>query len=167
MMNRLNATRRDFLTFTVAAAALGAWPARAETGSVPSGAVELAAFDQVWETVRDRFYDPRLHGLDWPAVRARYRPQAASAGSREDAAAVINAMLAELRASHTHYYTVDDPAFYQLADIFSGALRRRGLDRVFPSGEVTYPGIGVFTEADDEGRTFATGVIEGAPAHQA
>ncbi len=167
MMNRLNATRRGFLTFTAAAAAFGVWPASAETGSVPSGAVELAAFDQVWETVRDRFYDPRLHGLDWPAVRARYRPQAASAGSREDAAAVINAMLAELRASHTHYYTVDDPAFYQLADIFSGALRRRGLDRVFPSGEVTYPGIGVFTEADDQGRTFATGVIEGAPAHQA
>jgi hypothetical protein len=26
--------------------------------------------------------------------------------------------------------------------------RRRGLDRIFPSGEVTYPGIGAFTHAD-------------------
>ena len=84
--------------------------------------------------MRDRFYDPRLHGLDWQAVRARYRPQAASARSREETAAVVNAMLAELGASHTRYYTPDDPAYYQLADIFSYALRRRGLDRVFPTG---------------------------------
>ena len=87
--------------------------------------------------------------------------------SREDAAAVINAMLAKLGASHTHYYTPEDPAYYQLADIFVGALEHRGLERVFPRGDVSYPGIGVFTEVDDQGRTFVTGAIEGAPAHQA
>ena len=79
----------------------------------------------------------------------------------------INAMLAELGASHTHYYTPEDPAYYQLADIFVGALERRGLERVFPKGEVTYPGIGAFTRPTSQGRTFITGVIEGAPAHQA
>src|SRR5271165_1771372 len=168
-MNRAKATRRDFLSLA-AAAALGAWPARAETASpsdAPSGAGHLATFDEVWETVRDRFYDPRLHGLDWQAVRARYRPRAASARSRDETAAVVNAMLGELSASHTRYYTRDDHAYYQLAGIFSYALRRRGLDRVFPGGEVTYPGIGVFTQADDRNRTFITGVVEGAPAHQA
>ena len=100
-------------------------------------------------------------------MRARYRPQAASARNREETAVVINAMLAELGASHTHYYTPEEPAYYQLADIFAGALERRGLERVFPRGEVTYPGIGTFTQADDQGRTFITGVVEGAPAHQA
>ena len=43
--------------------------------------------------------DPRLHGLDWQATRARYRPQAGSARSCEDAAVIIKAMLAELGAS--------------------------------------------------------------------
>jgi carboxyl-terminal processing protease len=165
----MGATRRDVLTLAVAAT-LSAWPARAELGSgsdAPSEEADLSAFDEVWETVRDRFYDPRLHGLAWQASRARYRPQIGSARSREDAAVVINAMLAELGASHTHYYTSGDPAYYQLADIFSPALRRRGLERVFPAGEVSYPGIGVFTAADDQGRTFITGVVEGAPAHQA
>ena len=103
-MNRTNATRRDFLT--LAAAALGAWPASAQTVSrsdVAPGAAGLAAFDEVWETVRDRFYDPRLHGLDWHALRARYRPQAESARSRDETAAVVNAMLADLKASHTRY----------------------------------------------------------------
>ena len=74
-------------------------------------------------------------------------------------------MLAELGASHTHYYTSDDPAYYQLAKS-SRRATRRGLERVSP-GEITYPGIGVFTQADDQGRTFVTGVVEGAPAHGA
>jgi carboxyl-terminal processing protease len=168
-MNCGNGTRRDFLTVaTVAfAAALGIGPATAQIGRVsdgPSSAASLAAFDEVWETVRDRFYDSRLHGLDWQAVRAQYRPQVAAARSRDETAAAVNAMLAQLGASHTHYYTPEDPAYYQLADIFSYALRRRGLERVFPTGEVSYPGIGVFTQVDDQSGIFVTGVIEGAPA---
>jgi carboxyl-terminal processing protease len=165
----MRTTRREVLAFA-AMGALGVWPARADTASQPDeapAASNQADFDQVWELVRDRFYDPRLNGLDWQEERARFRPQAASARSHEDGAAVINAMLAKLNASHTHYYTPDDPAYYQLADIFAGALEHRGLDRIFPRGEVSYPGIGVFTEADNQGRTFATGVIEGAPAHGA
>jgi carboxyl-terminal processing protease len=164
------ATRRDVLALTAGAAAFGAWPAAAQTGSEPGdlrAGLNSAALDQVWDLVRDRFYDPSLHGLDWEKVKTRYRPQAIAARSREDAAVAINAMLAELGASHTHYYTSDDPAYYQLADIFSGALEHRGLERAFPKGDVGYPGIGAFTETDALGRTFVTGVIDGAPARQA
>ena len=163
-------TRRDVLALAAGAAAFGARPAGAQTASEPDdlrAGLNSADFDQVWELVRDRFYDPSLHGLDWQAARTRYRPQAIAARSREDAAAAINAMLSKLGASHTHYYTSEDPAYYQLADIFVGALEHRGLERVFPKGEVTYPGIGAFTEADALGRTFVTGVIEGAPARDA
>ena len=165
----MKTTRREILAFA-ATAAFGAWPATAETASQPDEAPagsNVADFDQVWELVRDRFYDPHVSGLDWPAERARFRPDAASARSREEAAAAINAMLAKLGASHTRYYTPEDPAYYQLADIFAGALEHRGLERAFPSGDVSYPGIGVFTDADNQSRTFVTGVIEGAPAHQA
>ena len=165
----MNATRREVLALA-AMAAFGACPASAatanETDEAGAGSNQ-ADFDQVWELVRIRFYDPHLNGLDWQEQRARYRPEAASARSREDAAAVINEMLGKLNASHTHFYTPEDPAYYQLADIFAGALQRRGLEQVFPRGDVSYPGIGVFAAADDLGRTFVTGVIEGAPAHQA
>jgi carboxyl-terminal processing protease len=126
-----------------------------------------AVLDEVWRTVRDRFFDPGLHGLDWTAVRARYAPQAATAASDEALATVINAMLAELHASHTELYTPDEPAYYQLADIFAGALRHHGLDRVFSGGKITYPGIGIFTRPDAAGHIFVSGVIEGAPAQQA
>jgi len=165
----MKATRREVVALVAGAAAFGAWPARAQSSS-ESGLRESANgadFQQVWELVRDRFYDPKLNGLDWDAARTRYRAQAIAAGSREEAAVAINAMLSELGASHTRYYTPEDPAYYQLADIFSGALEHRGLERVFPKGDVSYPGIGAFTEMDSEGRTFVTGAIEGAPAHQA
>jgi carboxyl-terminal processing protease len=165
----MKATRREILALA-AIGALGARPASAETANQPDEAAaesNQADFDQVWELVRDRFYDPHLNGLDWEEERTRFRPQAASAESREDGAAVINTMLAKLGASHTLYYTREDPAYYQLADIFAGALEHRGLDRIFPNGNVSYPGIGVFTEADDLGRAYITGVIEGAPAHGA
>jgi carboxyl-terminal processing protease len=165
----MKTTRREILALA-AMGALGAWPANAETASQSAEAPlksNQADFDQVWEFVRDRFYDPHLNGLDWQEERARCGPQAASARSREEAAAVINAMLAKLGASHTHFYTPDDPAYYQLADIFVFALEHRGLERVFPRGDVSYPGIGVFTEGDNQGRIFVTGAIEGAPAHEA
>lgn len=36
-------------------------------------------FDTVWDTVRRRYYDPNLHGVDWRAARETYRPQAQAA----------------------------------------------------------------------------------------
>lgn len=149
--------------------ALGGWSVRGQPGTQPlgsAGEANQAALDEVWETVRDHFYDPHLHELDWSALHRRYQPLAASASDGGELAAVINTMLAELGASHTRYYTPEETAYYDLADIFVEALRRRGLQRVFPSGEVTYPGIGVFTHVDDQNRTFITGVVEGSPAHQ-
>ena len=166
----MHPTRRNVLAFGAGAAAFSAWPAAAQSTNefeARQAGLNSADFDQVWQLVRDRFYDPKLHGLDWQAMRARYRPQALAAGSREEAAAAINAMLSELGASHTHYYTPEEPAYYQLADIFVGALEHRGLERVFQRGEIAYPGIGAFTETDAQGRAFVTGVIEAAPAHSA
>ncbi len=123
-----------------------------------------AAFDEVWRIVRDRFYDPRLHGLDWSAVGQRYRTRAAEAGDRDARAVIVNRMLDELGASHTRLFTPDEPAYYQLADIFERPLQRQGFSRIWPSGQVTYPAIGIFTETDAKGRVFVTGVIAGAPA---
>lgn len=107
IMSHIGITRRNVLTLG-GLAALGAWPAHSQPVDQPgASSVEArrSTFDEVWETVRDRFYDRDLHGLDWPAVRRRYQPLAASADSGEQLAVVINTMLAELRTSHTQYYT--------------------------------------------------------------
>ncbi|RBP06413.1 carboxyl-terminal processing protease [Roseiarcus fermentans] len=166
------ATRRQVLSIAacVAAGGLLGWAAPAAAEAGPGGSLaapDRSAFDQVWELVRDRFYDPRLHGVDWDAMRRRFSPQVAAARSNAELAAAINAMLATLNASHTHFYTPDEPAYYQLADIFAGALEHRGLGKIFPGGAIRYPGIGIFTETDSEGRQFVAGAIDGAPGRSA
>jgi len=124
----------------------------------------LVVFDEVWQSVRDYFYDPTLRHLDWAAIGEKYRRLAAAA-SDEERSAVINRMLDELAVSHTRYYTPAEPAYYQLLDIFAGSLRRE-LRRVFPDGQVIYPSIGIFTQRSGD-KTFISGVLDGFPAAKA
>lgn len=145
----------------------GAQEAVEEPSKSPALSDGISTFEGVWQTVRDRFYDPHLNGLDWPAVRERHRAAVVEATSDERLAEVINDMLSELHASHTHYYTVDEPEYYQLAGIFAGGLRRRGLDRAFPGGRISYPGIGILSRPGASGSSVITGVIEGTPAEKA
>jgi C-terminal processing protease CtpA/Prc len=168
-------SRRHFLRLTSMALASALAPTvlsaeqreAAESDTSQAVSTRIATFEEVWRTVRDRFYDPHLNGLDWSTVRERYLPDATRASSEEALAGVINNMLSELHASHTRYYTLEGPEYYQLSDIFAGALRRRGLERAFPGGHISYPGIGVLSRVDMQGRSVITGVIEGTPAQQA
>jgi carboxyl-terminal processing protease len=167
-------SRRRFFRFAAAAfysaspLALFAEERQAEGAAPPYPVSEgVATFENVWRTVRDHFYDPQLHGLDWAAVRDRYLSDAEKAASEQALAVVINRMLSELQASHTRYYTPDEPEYYQLADIFAGALRRRGMQSAFPDGRISYPGIGVLSRSTSDGHSVISGVIEGTPAQRA
>ena len=114
-------------------------------------------FSEVWTLVRDNFLDPSLRGLDWEAMRRRYGARAAAAPNADAVAVVINEMLAELRTSHTHYYTRADPEYYQLLYIFREADSvAREIDRSFPDG-LRYPSLGLLTESID-GRIFVRGL---------
>jgi tricorn protease len=57
-------------------------------------------FDQSWRFLHENFYDPKFHGADWNAVRAKYRPLVKHVALREDFYDLINLMLGELNASH-------------------------------------------------------------------
>jgi tricorn protease len=37
------------------------------------------AFEQAWRYMRDNFHDPKMHGVDWDAIRAQYQPATSSA----------------------------------------------------------------------------------------
>lgn len=57
-------------------------------------------FDEVWRMERAYFYDRKLHGLDWAAVRARYEPLLAHVMRREDLNALLSEMIGELQVGH-------------------------------------------------------------------
>jgi tricorn protease len=58
-------------------------------------------FGDAWRTMKYRFYDPKLHGIDWEAARAKYEPLVAYVADRQELINLINEMIGELNASHT------------------------------------------------------------------
>ena len=63
-------------------------------------AENLASFEQVWRTVRDRHPDMALNGLNWQAVHDATRPLIVKAKSMEKSAALLRDMVNKLDASH-------------------------------------------------------------------
>ncbi|MBN2138908.1 MAG: PD40 domain-containing protein [Sedimentisphaerales bacterium] len=59
-------------------------------------------FTEAWRLQRDFFYDPNMHGLDWNAIKERYKVLLDYVVDREDLNYVIGEMIAELNASHTY-----------------------------------------------------------------
>lgn len=79
--------------------------------STPSPASERQAqmnarvFDAVWNRVRTSYYDATFSGLDWEAVRTRYRDRAVSAPETPELYRVLGAMLGELGDAHAAVLT--------------------------------------------------------------
>ena len=60
-----------------------------------------AAFEEGWSYQRDGFYDPAMHGTDWPGVRTRFAPQIDGARTPDEFRRLMNLMVGELNASHS------------------------------------------------------------------
>ena len=74
--------------------------------ATPEG--RLVVFDDVWETIQDRYYDPRFNGVDWQAKRTSFRPAAAKAGSTHEFYELMRQMIASLKDAHTRVYSPDE-----------------------------------------------------------
>lgn len=79
---------------------------KVDTGSFETAIDPVAEwkqiFDDAWRLERDMFYDPGLHGVDWPAMRERYGKLLEDAVTRWDVNYVIGELISELNASHTY-----------------------------------------------------------------
>jgi len=64
-------------------------------------------FMEAWRLQRDFFYDPHMHGVDWPAIRKQYEAMLADCVSREDLSYVISEMISELNVGHAYYFGGD------------------------------------------------------------
>lgn len=73
----------------------------------------LVVFDDVWETVRDRYYDASFNGLNWEAERARFRPLAAEAKNSVEFYSVLRRMVGLLRDAHTRIYAPEEKFDWQ------------------------------------------------------
>src|SRR5579872_1252960 len=73
----------------------------------------LASFETVWTTIRDKHWETNPGGLDWQAVHAEYRPRVEAAASTEAARAIMREMIGRLKQTH---FAIFPAAVYQVLD---------------------------------------------------
>ncbi|MEZ6197585.1 MAG: PDZ domain-containing protein [Planctomycetota bacterium] len=76
-------------------------------------------YRDAWRIMRDWFYDPKMHRVDWVAKRERYAPLLAHMSHRSDLDFLLGELVGELNAGHTYIQPGDGPS---VARVRNGAL---------------------------------------------
>jgi len=58
-------------------------------------------FEESWRIMKNRFYDPEMHGADWTKARSTYGPMMQYVADQEEMHDLISEMIGEMNASHT------------------------------------------------------------------
>jgi carboxyl-terminal processing protease len=61
----------------------------------------MEVYEEVWETINQKYYDPKFNGVDWNAVREKYRPRVNALTNDADFYDLLALMVGELRDAHT------------------------------------------------------------------
>jgi carboxyl-terminal processing protease len=126
----------------------------AAAGAYSTAEARLRIFDEVWEQVRERYFDPDFHGVDWQGVRERLRPQAAAAHDRAELYAVLRRMLAQLRDPHTRVFAPGESPDWRVQRYVSVGVAVREL-----AGQVVVTDVERDSEAEDEGLRAGDAVL--------
>lgn len=66
-------------------------------------------YDETWRQMRDFFYAPNMHGVDWEAMHEKYRPLVDYVNNRFDLTYVLGELVAELNVGHAYVGGGDVP----------------------------------------------------------
>jgi carboxyl-terminal processing protease len=117
--------------------------AAAQTITPTQRSANLDSFEQVWKTVQEKHWDPKLNGVDWQSVHDELKPRVESAANMTEARKAMSEMLERL--NQTHFGIVP-------SDIYG--------DVDAPAGEAS-PGLDVRVL---DGKVLVTAVDAGWPA---
>jgi carboxyl-terminal processing protease len=79
---------------------LAALACAAQTISNGERQLNVESFEKVWQTVRDKHWDPKINGVDWQAVHDELLPKVETAKTTGEARAAMSEMLGRLKQSH-------------------------------------------------------------------
>ena len=128
-------------------------------------AADLQAFDVVWQTIADTYFDRDFGGLDWTAVRAHYEPLVSAASDATVYFGLLNEMVFELGRSHSAVIPPGDAGLFLPSVYASGSA---GLDVRWLNGEVVVTAVQPGSQADEAGirAGFKILSIDGASVQQ-
>lgn len=66
-------------------------------------------FNESWRQMREFFYAPNMHGVDWERVKQKYQPLVSHVNHRADLTYIIGEMIGELNVGHTYVGGGDMP----------------------------------------------------------
>jgi carboxyl-terminal processing protease len=100
--------------------------------------LNLASFEKIWTTIRDKHWEKNPGGLDWEAIHAEFRPKLERASNSDEARALMREMLERLHQTH---FAIFPAAVLEDVDIDAmgdGSLGMdvRVLEGEFPEGEL-------------------------------
>jgi tricorn protease len=59
-------------------------------------------YDECWRQMRDFFYAPNMHGVDWKAMHDKYAPLVKHVNHRADLTYILGELIGELNCGHTY-----------------------------------------------------------------
>ena len=93
-------------------------------------------FNESWRQMRDFFYAPNMHGLDWPAIKEKYEVLLPYVKNRNDLNYVIGEMIGELSVGHAYVLGGDKPKPNRIKTGLLGAKLSRGASGYFRIDEI-------------------------------
>ena len=123
----------------------------------------IESSNQIVTCIENYFYNKSFLIQKFSDIKAEFRKKAETLSGEDEYKSAVRAMLKELNASHTSYYTSDDPEYYQLAAVFGFTSDVR---KLFNDKEILYSSIGIKT-ATVNNCLFVDSVLEGSPAFKA
>jgi tricorn protease len=95
---------------------------------------------EAWRIQRDFFYDPNMHGVDWPAILKLYEPLIDRISTRDELNDLIGEMIGEMNAGHAYIFGGDIPQPKQISVGLLGAdISRDPKSRYFRIDKIFIP----------------------------
>ncbi len=82
-------------------------------------------YDESWRQMRDYFYDPHMHGVDWKAMHDKYAPLLPYVNHRDDLTYLIGELISELNVGHAYVNSGDRPSVERIPMGLLGAVFSR------------------------------------------
>jgi len=82
-------------------------------------------YDESWRQMRDYFYDPSMHGVDWKTMHDKYAPLLPYVNHRDDLTYLIGELIAELNVGHAYVNSGDRPVVERIPMGLLGAVVSR------------------------------------------